>query len=260
MAIFFITFLYIPVILKTQTEKQERKMNNKILPNIKNKVLTIIAALLATLNVANAQNTNDMVQDSLAKNKEYNKLLKTVRINEPQIKELEFKIYNTKAEMAVLQDMYRAQTKKQIVRQSTINKFFTPKQISQINQELGAFGEFSLLTPKSTLDDLHKILIQLNIPVNQLPLNGRAIVKSKYADFDLRHINAWFFPDEHMNNMYLHYLNLIKQLRGTPQTFDFKNLVARLKEYEAKCAQLGIAKQRAIIIKKAVNDYFHRAN
>lgn len=92
-----------------------------------------------------------------------------------------------------------------------------------------------------------------------MPLNGCAIVKSKYADFDLRDITAWFFPDKHINDMYLHYLNLIKQLRDTPQTFEFKNMVARIKEYEEKCAKLGIAKQRAIIIEKAVSDYFHKS-
>lgn len=259
MAIFFITFLYIPVILKTQTEKQERKMNKRFLPNIKNKILTAIAASLMALNVANAQSTDNMVQDSLAKNKEYNKLLKTARINEPQIKELEFKIRTSRAEMETLQDMYRAQTKKQIARLSTIDRFFTPKQILQINQELSAFGEFSLLTPKSTLDDLHKTLIQLNVPAHQLPLNGNGIVKSKYNDFDLREFATWSFPEEHKNSMYLHYLNLLNRLHNTPQTWEFKKLVSKLKEYEERCAQLGIAKQRAIIIKKAVNDYFHES-
>lgn len=97
-------------------------MNKKILSNIKNKITLATVALLMSAGVANAQTTENQIQDSLVKNKEYSKLLKTAKINEPQIKELEYKIRTTKAKMEVLQDIYYTQIKNKLyVSQQLIN-------------------------------------------------------------------------------------------------------------------------------------------
>jgi len=233
--------------------------NNAAIHNLKLSLTTAILFVLGTI-VANGQTIEQQIQDSLSKNKQYKKLMTTARVHEPEIKALELKINEVDNRIAEMKKAHYEQTTKQITHQSLLGKYFTPKQIQQINQELSEFGEFSLLTPKSTLSDLHELLVKFGVNTKQLPLTGRAIVKSKYDKFDLRYLTAWVFMDTDINYMFQRYQKLLKILNANPDTFDFKQLCALANEYRHKCEALALAKEQAIILRNSIENYYKSKN
>ena len=235
-------------------------MNKRILVYLP----TTILPLLFGANIATAQNMNDsiinqQVADSLAKNKKYQKFIKTAKINEPSVRYYENRINTTNAKIENLKQSYFAQTLNSLNRKSKLGNFFTPKQIEQINQELNSFGSNITLTKDSTLDELRGILVKHQIETNQLPINGRAVVMSKYKEYDLRTFGTWAFVDFDRNNLYLQYINTIKTMHDIPKTDAFLQLCEKLYKYKEQYEQLSLAKQRAVIIKNAVTDYFHKS-
>lgn len=235
-------------------------MNNRLLANLSAATLSLILSI----NAVNAQTVpdsivNKQIEDSLANNKNYQKLIKRAELNEPSLQYFKNQIKQTNAKIEDLKQGYFAETLKSLNRKSKLGNFFTPKQIEQINQELNTFGENIKLTKDSTLYDLRTVLIKYQIPANQLPLNGKAVVKSKYTQYDLRTFGTWEFVDFDINNQYLHCEHILKNIHDIPKTSAFLELSATLYRYKEQYEKLSLAKQRAIILKNAITDYFHKS-
>nr|MCR4917386.1 hypothetical protein [Alphaproteobacteria bacterium] len=165
---------------------------------------------------------------------------------------------NTNAQMQELQEFCLEQNIKKINRIYVLGNFFTSKQLEQINQELNAMGNDMPLNDKSTLHDLHIILLRLGITTNQLPLSGKPVIKSKYNELDLRYFGTWVFVDFDKNNLYQQYENLVKHLHDAPDTYEFSLLRALAAEYTSKIEKLALAKQQALDIKNSILEFYSK--
>ena len=262
---------------------------NNIFVRAKNKLILIAVALATTVNAyafeASDTSYNNQVQDSLSKNKQYQKYLKIAKRNAPTISELDNKVNFITLKMNDIKNSFKQEKVANINRKYTIGKFFLPNQIDLINRELqheikiltqtlSAAGlsnenanlliqyceELLPITNKTSIEELRTVLIRLGLQPQQLPLYGDAVVVSSDKRFDLTNAICWLFTDNKNNDLYSQYKFDLKHLNDTPTNDDFLNLRTLVEKYRNEITRLSFAQNKVIQIQNSVSNFFESKN
>ena len=263
-----------------------QKMNGFII-RIKNKLILAAAALATTVNVWASElpdsSRDSQIQDSLSKNKQYQKYLKTAKHNAPTISELNNKINIITLRINDIKNSFKQDKIANMNHKYTVGRFFLPSQIDLINRELSHeikiltqtlttagisnetanqliqyCNELLPITSKTTIDELRMLLVRLGLCPQQLPLYGNPVVVSSDKRFDLTNAMCWKFINSDKNNLYEQYKFDLKHLNDAPTNDKFVTLRTSLEKYQGEKARLSFAQTRATQIKTNVSKFFYQ--
>lgn len=276
---------YCSLAVINKPRKQGFIMNNFFI-NIKNKAILTVVVLVSAINACASEisdsSYNAQIQDSLSRNKKYQKFLKTAQYNAPKISELDNKINFITLNLNQIKSSFKQDKLANMNRKYTIGKFFLPNQIDLINRELEHevkiltqtlsetqiapeakneliryYNELLPITSKTSIEDLRVILLRLGLHTQQLPLYGEPVVVSVDKNFDLTHAMCWRFIQADKNDLYSQYKFELKHLNDAPTNNNFSNMRGLLEKYQQERNILSVAKNKATQIENSVANFFY---